>query len=517
MDIARDEVRVMTVHGAKGLEAPIVILADTTTVPKGPREPRMVPLPVAKAAPGTPDRLVWAGRKADDPEPVATARAAAVRAAEDEHRRLLYVAMTRAADRLVDRGLARREPHPAGLLVRARERRAQAGRGRGSDGRRRGLALAQGGAGDRSQARRVCRTATRHDVPEWLHEAVPSETARAARDLAVARARGRRKPTRRRSRAAASCTGCCRRCPRCRRSAAAKRRAGPSRAPEIERGEGRFADEVLKLLDDPRFAALFAPGSRAEVPIVGILADGRQVSGQADRLAITSKDVLIADYKSNRIVPDGIERDSAATTSRNLRSTAPCCARSIRITRCARRWCGPPDRPSRSCPRSRSTPQCQGFPRRKTPSRDGALTLRGRVHSFRHPTGACARKANQGARAAHQPEIQRCAMGVSKVSDADFDAEVLKSSQPVVVDFWAEWCGPCKQIAPALDEIAGAMNGKVKIVKLNVDENPATAAKYGIMSIPTLMLFKNGELASRQVGAAPKQKLEQWITSSTAA
>ena len=105
-------------------------------------------------------------------------------------------------------------------------------------------------------------------------------------------------------------------------------------------------------------------------------------------------------------------------------------------------------------------------------------------------------------------------MSVSKVSDADFDAEVLKSSQPVVVDFWAEWCGPCKQIGPALDEIAGAMNGKVKIVKLNVDENPATAAKYGIMSIPTLMLFKNGELASRQVGAAPRQKLEQWITTS---
>ena len=98
-------------------------------------------------------------------------------------------------------------------------------------------------------------------------------------------------------------------------------------------------------------------------------------------------------------------------------------------------------------------------------------------------------------------------MGVSKVSDADFDAEVLKSNEPVVVDFWAEWCGPCKMIAPALDEIAGTMNGNVKIVKLNVDENPAT---------PTLMLFKNGELASRQVGAHPKQKLEQWITSSTA-
>ncbi len=103
-------------------------------------------------------------------------------------------------------------------------------------------------------------------------------------------------------------------------------------------------------------------------------------------------------------------------------------------------------------------------------------------------------------------------MAVGKVSDTDFDSEVLKASGPVVVDFWAEWCGPCRQIAPALEEIAGSLNGKVKIVKLNVDENPNTASKYGVMSIPTLMLFKNGEMASRQVGAAPKQKLEQWIT-----
>jgi len=104
-------------------------------------------------------------------------------------------------------------------------------------------------------------------------------------------------------------------------------------------------------------------------------------------------------------------------------------------------------------------------------------------------------------------------MAVGKTSDANFESDVLKSSAPVVVDFWAEWCGPCKMIAPVLDEIAGALGDKVKIVKLNVDENPDTAAKYGIMSIPTLMLFKNGEIASRQVGAAPKQKLQQWISS----
>ena len=102
-------------------------------------------------------------------------------------------------------------------------------------------------------------------------------------------------------------------------------------------------------------------------------------------------------------------------------------------------------------------------------------------------------------------------MAVGKVSDTTFESEVLKATGPVVVDFWAEWCGPCRMIAPALEEISGSLGEKVKIVKLNVDENPQTAAKYGIQSIPTLMIFKDGQMASRQNGAAPKQKLEQWI------
>ena len=104
-------------------------------------------------------------------------------------------------------------------------------------------------------------------------------------------------------------------------------------------------------------------------------------------------------------------------------------------------------------------------------------------------------------------------MSTKSVSDVTFKDEVLASEKPVLVDFWAEWCGPCRMIAPALEEIAGSLGEKVKIVKLNVDENPQTAAKYNIQSIPTLMIFKGGEMSSRQIGAAPKQKLEQWITS----
>jgi thioredoxin 1 len=101
---------------------------------------------------------------------------------------------------------------------------------------------------------------------------------------------------------------------------------------------------------------------------------------------------------------------------------------------------------------------------------------------------------------------------IAHLNDENFATEVEQGSGLTIVDFWAEWCGPCRMIAPALDEISGAMGDKVKIVKLNVDESPKTASKYGVMSIPTLMIFKGGEMASRQVGAAPKAKLQQWIT-----
>jgi thioredoxin 1 len=102
-------------------------------------------------------------------------------------------------------------------------------------------------------------------------------------------------------------------------------------------------------------------------------------------------------------------------------------------------------------------------------------------------------------------------MSTEKVTDSTFDTDVLKASEPVVVDFWAEWCGPCRMIAPSLEEIATEMQGKVKVAKLNVDENPAVAGKYGVRSIPTLLLFKNGQLASQKVGAMPKGELVKWI------
>ena len=100
------------------------------------------------------------------------------------------------------------------------------------------------------------------------------------------------------------------------------------------------------------------------------------------------------------------------------------------------------------------------------------------------------------------------------VTDDSFEAEVLQGDIPVVVDFWAEWCGPCKQIAPALEDIAAEMGDRVTIAKVNIDDNPAIPAKYGVRGIPTLMLFKNGEVASMKVGALPKSKIQEWIEES---
>jgi len=103
-------------------------------------------------------------------------------------------------------------------------------------------------------------------------------------------------------------------------------------------------------------------------------------------------------------------------------------------------------------------------------------------------------------------------MATSKITDASFQDEVLKSATPVVVDFWAEWCGPCKMIAPALEEISQELGDKAKIVKLNIDENPKVATQLRIMSIPTLIVFKDGKAVAQKAGAAPKGELMRWIS-----
>ena len=112
--------------------------------------------------------------------------------------------------------------------------------------------------------------------------------------------------------------------------------------------------------------------------------------------------------------------------------------------------------------------------------------------------------------------IEDSPMATVKVDNSNFQSDVLQSNEPVVVDFWAEWCGPCKMIAPALDEIAAEMAGQVKIAKVNIDENPELAAQFGVRSIPTLLMFKDGELAANMVGAAPKSRLADWIKASAA-
>ena len=107
-------------------------------------------------------------------------------------------------------------------------------------------------------------------------------------------------------------------------------------------------------------------------------------------------------------------------------------------------------------------------------------------------------------------------MATVKVDKNNFKADVLGAHEPVVVDFWAEWCGPCKMIAPSLEEIAKELGAKVKVAKLNIDENPELAAEYGVRSIPTLMIFKGGEVADIKVGALPKTALSHWINGSVA-
>ncbi len=372
MEIARDEVRVMTVHGAKGLEARTVILADTTTPPKGWHPPRLLAVPVAQAAPGAPDCLIWAGPKNDDIGPMAEARAAAHKAAEDEYRRLLYVAMTRAAEQLIVCGTEGEDRRPEGcwydlvhdaLAADLAEEPADDGEGTVWRYRKMPVEPAVPAKTPDSESKPSV-------LPPWLMRDAPTEASkpivispsRAFEDVFTSpRARGEvgsrsdpgegaslrsehfetpPHPDPLQSKSDVSDFD---------RLIGDRTRVNPSSG---ARGEREFAlrrgnlvhrlmqslpdiaterranaahrflahagrelseaehDEILRqvqaVLDAPNFAALFAPGSRAELPIVGRLGT-HPISGQVDRLAITPEAVLIADYKTNRPAPRTFE------------------------------------------------------------------------------------------------------------------------------------------------------------------------------------------------------------------
>ena len=322
MEISRDEVRVMTVHGAKGLEAPVVILADTTTPPAGAHAPRLLAVPRPRAAPDAPPCLVWPGPRKDDVEAVAAARALAQAEAEDEHRRLLYVAMTRAAERLVVCGCQGKQRRPAGCWydlvlegLTGKPGFEEIGEG---DARAWHYRVVPD-AGAASAGRHPGAAPPAHDEPAWLTTPFARETARTVTltpsSAHEETAAPRRRPSSGQDRRRAIARGILvHRLMQSLPDIAGSERAAAARR-YIERAGAAFPGEerdrlvagVLGLLADARFAALFAPGSRAEVPIVGRLhRPGRPdilVSGQIDRLVVTADTVLIADYKTNQIVP----------------------------------------------------------------------------------------------------------------------------------------------------------------------------------------------------------------------
>jgi ATP-dependent helicase/nuclease subunit A len=327
MEIARDEVRVMTVHGAKGLEAPIVILADTTTLPAGPpqRQPRLVTLPGA-GTPGVPEPFVWAGAKATEAALVNTARDGVRGEAENEYRRLLYVGMTRAIDRLIVCGYDGERKRPQGcwydlvfdaLSAISVVSEPASGTTNGAEGpiwRFGGDAPTAVGATGPAPA-----LPPEPLRPLWLdrdaapeaRQLVPLSPSSAYDEATTVRAGGGLDP--RKALARGSATHRLLQSlpdipPEARQEAA---RRHMTRVPELDAEEREtVVDQALAILRDARFAGLFQPGSRAEVPIVGRLTlrdHTVAVSGQVDRLVVTADAVLIADYKTNRPAPARIE------------------------------------------------------------------------------------------------------------------------------------------------------------------------------------------------------------------
>ena len=314
MEIARNEVRVMTVHGAKGLEAPVVILADTTTPPQGWHPPRLLALPAPDATPGAPKRMVWAGPKAADVEPMATARQAALNDAENEYCRLLYVAMTRASERLIVCGAEGERPRRPGCWYDlVRDALEPACTQEPADDGAADVLRFRKTADGKPSVPKTSETATASiKLPGWLERPVGAEPSRAkpitpssfADEPKIVREfqpGATRQQALRRGSAVHRLMQSLPDVPAARRIEAARRfLAHQDGITEDEREE--IARQVIGLFDDVRFAALFAAGSRAEVSIAGRV-EGRPLSGQIDRLVVTPGAVLIADYKTNRPAP----------------------------------------------------------------------------------------------------------------------------------------------------------------------------------------------------------------------
>jgi ATP-dependent helicase/nuclease subunit A len=321
MEMDRDEVRVMTVHGAKGLEAPIVILADTTTPAQGWHPPRLLHMPPDRPVPGAADCLIWAGAKDRDVGPMAAARSAALQDARDEYRRLLYVAMTRAKERLVIAGTRGKNKIPDGCWYQLVEDALKPD------------CVVEPADDDAGEVWRYYKpnieaperpkpdlpAATEPPpVPAWLTANARSEISAVHRITPSSAEDDASRPAGAGGRSAALLRGTLVHrlmqslpdIPADRRRKAAEQylaRAGFKLA-TAERAS--IVEQVIHVLEDTRFYELYGPGSRAEVPIVGRLILGGEairVSGQVDRLAVTQCTVLIADFKTNRPAPRRIE------------------------------------------------------------------------------------------------------------------------------------------------------------------------------------------------------------------
>ncbi len=338
MEIARDEVRVMTVHGAKGLEAATVFLIDTTSSPSDTQRLNLVRLPQGNAAPGAPGIVVWAGKKADDPAAVATARDAMKTETEDEYRRLLYVAMTRAADRLIVGGVQpgnRKDVRPLSWydliekgLAASNLTMSEIETGYGTLKR---YEHRSSKTMDGSIAAPTVSEATTQPLPTWLRtraaESTPADILLRPSDADEEPSRRPRKGETHEERKRALTRGTLvHRLLQSLPDVPADRRreaAGKFLARNAQDRDGWSAAErdalsaqIIALIDDPRFKALFAPGSRAEVSIAGRVQRIDQppalVSGQIDRLVVTPTEILIVDYKTNHTPPktaDAAPRD----------------------------------------------------------------------------------------------------------------------------------------------------------------------------------------------------------------